>query len=186
MQQASDYLHHQGAKGLPDLAELMQQSASEWARCLDGIGEVQASFQPNPDDKAIQTPVSGEGPKWCVKEVIGHFLESDGSLNNTVAAQAGVPSPHGPGPAVNRMGWQSPELEALSLDELKSRLSSFFDATCSLIATLESVADLDATFPHPAFGPLNAKEWMAFHRLHSMDHIRQIQNIKADPAYPGV
>jgi len=28
------------------------------------------------------------------------------------------------------------------------------------------------------------REWLAFHRLHAMDHIQQIERIKTDGGYP--
>jgi hypothetical protein len=34
------------------------------------------------------------------------------------------------------------------------------------------------------FGPLTSREWIAFQRLHAMDHIQQIEIIKANPDYP--
>ncbi len=34
------------------------------------------------------------------------------------------------------------------------------------------------------FGPLNGKEWIAFQRLHAMDHVQQMEKVKAHPGYP--
>jgi hypothetical protein len=116
--------------------------------------------------------------------VVGHFLVTERSLNNTVAGFAGVAPPPDMGPSIRAMGAQSPEHEALPLDSLGQKLSEFFAETATLIGALEGSANLDATFPHPVFGQLNMKEWLAFHRLHAMDHIQQIERIKADAGYP--
>lgn len=35
-------------------------------------------------------------------------------------------------------------------------------------------ADLTAQFPHPAFGPLNLAQWLAFVGLHEARHLKQI------------
>ena len=55
-------------------------------------------------------------------------------------------------------------------------------ASRAQLAGSESLAE---SFPHPIFGPLNLKEWIAFHRIHAFDHIQQIERLKADPAYPA-
>ena len=183
MDRASDYLHHHGATSFEELEALMGRSGDDWAACLREISEEQAIFQPEPSEH-IRTPVSGEGPRWCVKEVVGHYLVTERSLNNAVAALAGVAPPPDPGPTVSEMGAQSTEYEALPLDVLREKLSEFFEETVRLIGALRSSENLGETFPHPVFGPLNMKEWLAFHGLHSMDHIRQIERTKTDGAYP--
>jgi hypothetical protein len=36
--------------------------------------------------------------------------------------------------------------------------------------------DLNATgYPHPAFGPLNLYEWLAFIGIHEARHLRQVE-----------
>ena len=185
MQQALSYMRHQASKGLDSLADLMERSAEDWQRCLQGMTEKQAGFQPPATGNSSGSPAGGEGPKWCAKEVIGHFLASERSLNRQVAAMAGVEPPPGPAPAVRSMGVQSAEDEGLPLGDLREKLAAFFQETRALIASLERGTNLDQTFPHPVFGQLNPKEWMAFHRVHSMDHIQQIEEAKGAPGYPA-
>jgi hypothetical protein len=36
-------------------------------------------------------------------------------------------------------------------------------------------ADLTAQFPHPAFGPLNLAQWLAFIGIHEERHLRQLE-----------
>lgn len=183
MERAAQFLHRQGEKAFEDLEALMRQTADDWARCLEGMSEAQATHQPGPGEH-IPTPASGEGPKWCVKETIGHYLLSERSLNNTAAGLAGVDAPPDPPLPVRAMGEQSPDYEALPLDGLRQKLAGFFEETGTLIGGLRGSSKLGEKFPHPVFGPLNIKEWLAFHRLHAMDHIQQIERIKADAGYP--
>ncbi len=183
MERASNYLHHEGAKSFEELEALMGQSRDDWDACLREVSEEQAMFRPEPSEH-IRTPVSGEGPRWCVKEVVGHYLVTERSLNNAVAGLAGVAPPPDPGPTVSEMGAQSTEYEALPLDVLREKLSAFFEETVGLIGALRSSENLGTTFPHPVFGPLNLKEWLAFHGLHAMDHIQQIERIKTAGGYP--
>ena len=183
MDRAANYLREHGAKSLEELEALMGQSGDNWDACLREVSEEQAAFQPEPSEH-IATPVSGEGPRWCVKEVVGHYLVTERSLNNAVAGLAGVTPPPDPGPTVSEMGAQSSEYEALPLDALREKLSEFFEETVRLIGELRSSENLGEKFPHPVFGPLNMKEWLAFHGLHTLDHIGQISRIKTDGAYP--
>lgn len=183
LERAANFLHQQGAKGLEELAVLMRQTSDDWGRCLEGMTEAQATHRPEPYDH-VRTPVSGEGPKWSARETIGHYLLSERSLNNTAAGLAGVDPPTDPAEPVRAMGAQSAELERLPLDALRQKLAQFFEETNALIGRLGGSTNLESAFPHPAFGPLNIKEWLAFHRLHAMDHIQQIERIKADPGYP--
>ena len=183
MDRAANYLHEQGAKSFEELEALMGQTGDNWDTCLREVSEEQAAFQPEPSEH-VRTPVSGEGPRWCVKEVVGHYLLTERSLNNTVAGAAGVAPPPDPGPVVSEMGAQSTAYEALPLDALREKLSDFFEESATLIGALRSSENLAAKFPHPVFGPLDMKEWLAFHGLHAMDHIRQIEQIKTNEAYP--
>ena len=138
-----------------------------------------------PEGPVPTTPGSGEGQKWSAKEVIGHFMFSERSLNQRIAELAGLPAPLTQVPRVRAMGEQSAEDERQTIDELRRRLVSFFHDTRALLSSLESRGVPNGSFPHPVFGPLTVTEWIAFHRLHSIDHIRQIDAVKSAPAYPA-
>ena len=70
------------------------------------------------------------------------------------------------------------------IDELRSRIDRLFEETKRLVDQLEESDRLEQTFEHPAFGNLNLTQWIAFQRIHSMDHIQQIEKIKTEPGYP--
>jgi len=110
---------------------------------------------------------------------------SERSLNQRIAELAGLPAPLTQVPRVRAMGEQSAEDERQTIDELRRRLDSFFDDTRALLSSLESLGVPNGSFPHPVFGPLTVTEWIAFHRLHSIDHIRQIDAVKSAPGYPA-
>ncbi|HEU4759259.1 MAG TPA: hypothetical protein VFT91_04675, partial [Dehalococcoidia bacterium] len=69
IQQAIDYVRHQGAKSLEELQALMERTAASWERCLGGMTEEQAGFRPPATGNPTASPAGGEGPKWCAKEV---------------------------------------------------------------------------------------------------------------------
>ena len=184
IQQITDYLRREGSRPLDELGVLMDTAAADWQRCLEAMTEAQACFHP-PEGPVPTTPGSGEGQKWSAKEVIGHFLFSERSLNQRIAEMAGLPPPVVQVPRVRSMGEQSPDDERRSIDELRRRLDSFFDDTRALLSSLDSRGVPNGSFPHPVFGPLTVTEWIAFHRLHSIDHIRQINAVKSAPGYPA-
>ena len=169
MQRALEYMRHQGAKGLDDLIALMDRTAAEWSRPLEGMTEAQAAFQPD-----------GE---WSAKQVLGHLIGANRGINQQIADMAGAESPR-PSPKTRGMGETSEELEQLSVEALRGVIREVFDETKTLISSVAGSDKLDQKFPHPLFGPLNLKEWFAFHRVHAMDHVQQIDKILADPGYP--
>ncbi len=182
IQQITDYLRREGSRPLDELGVLLDAVAADWQRCLEAMTEAQACFHP-PEGPVPTTPGSGEGQKWSAKEVIGHFMFSERSLNQRIAELAGLPAPLTQVPRVRAMGEQSAEDERQTIDELRRRLDSFFDDTRALLSSLESLGVPNGSFPHPVFGPLTVTEWIAFHRLHSIDHIRQIDAVKSAPGY---
>jgi hypothetical protein len=170
IQQALDYMRYQGAKSFDDLTALIDRTGVQWSNALDGVSDTQATFQPQ-----------GE---WCAKEVLGHLITANRGINQTIADLARVQSPRSAERA-KAMGEISAEYETMDVGELRGEVGAVFSEITQLMASLEGSDKLDQSFPHPIFGPLNLKEWFAFHRVHAMDHIQQLDKIKADPAYPS-
>jgi len=178
MTKAHEYMQHQGVKSLADLGALMDRTAGDWERCLDGMSDAQAKFKPS-------TPTGPAGEdEWCTKEVLGHVLASQRGLNVTIAQMAGV-EPPAEAEQVRAMGVKSEEDEARSLADLRPKIAAVCEESRRLVTSLTEGEKLAQKFPHPVFGPLNLKEWFAFHRVHAMDHIQQIEAIKADQSYPN-
>lgn len=167
IQRAVDYCTHQAEKGLDSLVALMQRTAADWQRTLVGVSDAQAEFSPAPG-------------QWTTKEVVTHFLQATDTVNRQVeklthGKDIGVLAPAGPD--------QRPT-EAASVAALSDGIASIFDEIVRLTRSLEGNPNLEQQFPHPAFGQLNITQWIAFQRLHGMDHMQQIDKNKADPNYP--
>ena len=64
----------------------------------------------------------------------------------------------------------------LPLSEGLARLKQSRSALEALRPRFES-ADFSRRLPHPAFGPLNAAQWLAFVGMHEERHLRQIERI---------
>lgn len=162
-QQVLSYLRHQADKDPEDLAALMERTAADCARCLDGISEEQAAFQYDQE--------------WSIKEVLGHMLASGKGVNREI----GNLTEDRPSTGEARMGVVSGADRPIG--ELRQALARLWRETARLAASLPE-AGLERTWEHPLFGPLNPGEWIAFQRLHAVDHIQQIEIIKANPDYP--
>jgi len=170
IQKALEYMHYQGAKSFDDLIALIDRTGAQWANAIEGLTEKQASFRP-------------EG-EWCAKEVLAHLISANRGINQRIAEMAGAESPR-EAEKTRGMGEISPEYQDMGISKLGGEVRDVFSEISSLMTSLSSNDKLEQTFPHPMFGPLTLKEWFAFHRVHAMDHIQQIDQIRADPAYPA-
>jgi DinB superfamily len=164
--QALAYIRHQAAKGLTELRVLAERTASDCGRCLEGISEAQACFRP--------------GDEWSVKEVLDHLIYATTQaiiepIRDLAAGKA--PRPFTP----DRSGGRAMQ----PIQELRREMTSVLREAVVLVGALPQGNLPTGTWEHPALGPLNLNELIALHRLHVMDHVQQIEKIKADPGYPA-
>ena len=162
-QQALAYARHQAAKSLADLAALMERTGADCGRCLEGVSEAQASFS--------------HGEEWSMKEVVGHMLGSSAAINHEIAGLAAGRESRPAGRTGVTAGGDRP------VEELRRALAELWVETGGLVASLPEDGNLERTWDHPWFGPLNFKEWIAFQRLHAMDHLLQMERLKEHPDY---
>jgi DinB superfamily len=164
IKKAVEYCAYQADKGIDSLASLMERTGEDWKRCLDGVSEKQAGFAPK-----------GE---WNTKEVVTHFLQATGGVNDQI-----VKITLGKDPGSLTEPADKPTVTA-SVPELSAQTVAIFGEIAGLTRSLEGNAHLGKQFPHPAFGQLDVLQWIAFQRLHGMDHMQQIEKNKADAGYP--
>ncbi len=113
-----------------------------------------------------------------MREVLGHMIESGKGVNREIANLV----EDRPSAREARMGVASGADRTLK--EMRQILTDLWAETGRLVASLPEAGNLERTWEHPAFGPLNFREWIAFQRLHAMDHVQQMENVKAHPGYP--
>ena len=167
IQKAVGYCTHQASKGVDSLIALMERTGDDWRSCLDGVSDAQAGF----------SPATGE---WTTKEVVTHFLLATAGVNDQIQKLT-------TGEDVGQLASAAPDerpAETTSVAELSAETVAIFEEIARLTRSLEGNAYLDRQFPHPAFGQLNIMQWIAFQRLHGMDHMQQIEKNKADAGYP--
>ena len=162
-EQALSYMRHQASKSLVDLVALVERTAADCDRCLEGVSEEQAAFRYNEE--------------WCIKEVLGHMLVSGKGVNNEIANLV----EDRPSTREARMGVVA-DAER-TLEEMRQMLTDLWGETGRLVASLPEAGNLERTWDHPMFGSLNFREWIAFQRMHAMDHVQQMENVKAHPDY---
>lgn len=170
IEQAVNYCRHQSEKGLDSLAALMERTGSDWQRTLEGMREAQADFAP--------------GSEWPAKQVVTHFLDVTNGINEQITKLTdGTLTSLEVDEGELEAAGKTPAPEAVA--EMQDRLTATFREIVTLTRSLEGNTRLEQKFPHPAFGQLNITEWIAFQRLHSMDHMNQIEKNKADAGYPS-
>lgn len=165
IKKAVDYCAYQASKGIDSLAALMERTGEDWKRCLDGVSEKQAEFAPK-----------GE---WSTKEVVTHFLQATDAVNSQIEK---ITTGKDPGSLTEPA--DKPTVTA-SVPELSAQTVAIFGEIAGLTRSLAGNPHLGKQFPHPAFGQLDVLQWIAFQRLHGMDHMQQIEKNKADAAYPA-
>ena len=161
------YVKHQVAKGPDGIRDAIQKGHEQLLGSIDGLSEEQATFKSAPDD-------------WNVLEVLRHVQESKRSIARRCVALAGGETPA----AIGAIGTIAQEPFS-SLADARSALDSGHQELLAFVGTVSSETDVEATYPHPWFGPLNGLEWAAFQRVHDGDHASQIDQIRAAPAFPA-
>jgi len=168
VEQARGYCSHQASKGVASLASLMERTRADWERCLEGMTEAQASFAP--------------GEEWPARQVVAHFLEVTDGVNLRIAKLTAGEVPASTEEAELARAGKTPDCE--TTDKMRQGVADVFDEIIKLTRALEGNAYLERQFPHSAFGQLTILEWIAFQRIHGMDHIGQVDKNKADAGYP--
>ncbi len=167
-EQARGYCRHQASKGIDSLASLMERTKADWERCLEGMNEEQASFAP--------------GDEWSAREVVTHFLETTDGVNGEIENLTAGEVPASTEEVDLARAGETPDCS--TTDKMRQGLAEVFNEIARLTRALKGNPHLERQFPHPAFGQLNMLEWIAFQRIHGMDHIGQVDKNKADAGYP--
>ncbi len=162
MVKIGDYLRREGAaKDGLELWPRLAEAEVRMAAALDGVDE---------RDTALR--LAGGG--WSIGELAFHVVEGKrGALAIAEALLAGdrptafvSPDPE----------WQPAPKPVAELRREYLALSTEFAA---LAPRLTAGTVVDAVYGHPFFGELHARAWFAFQRIHDLDHVAQIEAIRA-------
>ncbi len=160
------YLLAQGEKyAFTEMWPRLMKARLEVIAASEGVSQEQADFTMDSDE-------------WSIAEVLYHVLTSSARVAETVESLAR-------GNEVPPRAIDPPrESSALSVSELRQRLTADSLAWCALTERLPKSPNLDATAPHPFFGELHAGALYLFQRVHDLDHVGQINKNKSAPGYP--
>lgn len=139
-----------------------------------------------------QRGARGAGGGWCAADIIEHLSLTERRITRALEGML-------PQAADGEGGDKTNNFTPFSLDAYIERASTQkFEAPeyirprgASLAESLAhlkesraaleglrprfDVADFTAQFPHPAFGPLNLAQWLAFIGVHEARHLRQLE-----------
>jgi DinB superfamily len=188
---SSDSFDSMGSMEADERRFVLDQLAASEAKLLalvDGLTPEQWSFRETPE-------------RWSIAEIVEHLIAFEYFIAGAIAkAMEGPAEPekktHASGKEPLVLGLANARATKFNAREIVRPVGRWPDRA-ELIAELrrarartlafaaETEADLrDHFFPHIAFGDLDCYQWLVVLGQHAFRHALQIEEIKADPAYP--
>ena len=159
------YIAHQSEKQPEGIAAVVEQGHDQLVGLLEGLSDEQAAFKASAED-------------WSVLEVLRHVVGSKRGVARrcSVLARGEASASFEPADEVGSFA---------SLSEARAALDAGHRELLASVRAPTPDANVDVTFDHPFFGPLNCREWAVFQRVHDGDHAGQIEKIKAADDFPA-
>ena len=159
------YIAHQSEKQPEGIAGVVEQGHDQLVGLLEGLSDEQAAFKASAED-------------WSVLEVLRHVVGSKRGVARrcSVLARGEASASFEPADEVGSFA---------SLSEARAALDAGHRELLASVRAPTPDANVDVTFDHPFFGPLNCREWAVFQRVHDDDHAGQIEKIKAADGFPA-
>ena len=159
------YIAHQSQKEPEAIAGAVEKGHDQLVGLLDGLSDEQATFKPSAED-------------WSVLEVLRRVVGSKRGVARrcSVLSRGEASASFEPADEVGAFA---------SLSEARAALDAGHRELVSAVRTLTPDANVDVTFDHPFFGPLNCRAWAVFQRVHEGDHAGQIEKVKAADGFPA-
>ena len=164
----------------------LQETRTKFLKSIEGVSEAQWKFKAGPD-------------RWSIAEVAEHIALSESLILGMVEGQVLKAPAKKPGEGITddkliagvtdrSQKAQAPEqLKPLNKWPTREALVKDFNAARdkTIAWTKTTTEDLRAhAAPHPAFGPLDAHQWILLLAGHSARHTAQIEEVKTSPGYP--
>ena len=178
-------------QSLDDIYAMLDREHAAFAAATNGLNEAQTQFRPAED-------------AWTIAEIAEHLGITNGgfvriayklikqseaagaapltglALNHVLLTDDGQQNPR-PFPAPDVVKPKGGQNLADSLAKIEQAHADIQTAR----PRLEGSDCSQATFPHPAVGPINPYQWMIVYGEHMDRHRGQIERIKAAPGFPG-
>lgn len=163
------------------LAAVRHEGAEDWTALLARALTVREEWDHAAAelDEGDATPGPNDGPwnPWHVLNHVGGFTACDAESLRALAA--GEPAEIDPG-----LQWQGDDKTFL---ELRSGAIAGWDDYIAAVTEATIMQPDGGTAMHPFFGPLTAREFIAFTLSHARDHARQMRALRglAEGENPG-
>jgi uncharacterized damage-inducible protein DinB len=170
------------------VVEYLAESRERLVLTVEGLSDEQRNFQPAQD-------------RWSIAECVEHITVVEASvLRSVLQVLQSAPQPERQSEA---QGKEQVILERVPARERRVKgpeeampqgrwpdfedLMRQFEATRERSVRFSAVTQADLRnhfFPHPFLGLLDCYQWLLFLSAHCERHVRQIEEVKADPGYP--
>ncbi|HEV2761881.1 MAG TPA: DinB family protein [Pyrinomonadaceae bacterium] len=171
-----------------EILSSIEETRSRLVARVENLSEGQQSFCPAPD-------------AWSVADIVEHLAVSETRMSQMLGLLVGkaegdghlLPESDGeprlPAPVTIREHverslvekYDAPEMirptGGVPLADSLERLRQTRAAVLALRPRIERVDGRHVRYPHPAFGPLDLYQWLAFVGVHEERHLRQIESI---------
>jgi uncharacterized damage-inducible protein DinB len=171
------------------VVEYLAESRERLVLTVEGLSNEQRSFQPAHD-------------RWSIAECVEHITVVETSVLRSI--QQVLQSPPQPERQNEAQGKEQVILERVPARERRVKgpqeampqgrwpdfeeLIRQFEAARERTMRFSAVTQADLRnhfFPHPFLGLLDCYQWLLFLSAHCERHVRQMEEVKADPGYPG-
>lgn len=169
------------------LLEHLQRTRQMFLAAVDGLSKAQWGYKPAPE-------------RWSIAECAEHIAASERFIREAVAGFLQTPATPEELAATppkedlvlgfvtdRSQRFQSPEPVRPSHEwpTMEETLLAFGRERAETFKLVHDAEDLRAhAGDHPAVGPLDAYGWLFFLSGHSERHVQQIEEVKADSAFP--
>lgn len=166
----------------------LEASEAKLLALVDGLTPEQWSFRESPE-------------RWSTAEIIEHLIAFEYFITGAIAKAMEEPAEpekktHAGGKEPLVLGLANARATKFNAREIVRPVGRWSDRAAlvselrrararTLAFATETEVDLrDHFFPHIAFGDLDCYQWLVVLGQHAFRHALQIEEIKADPAYP--
>jgi hypothetical protein len=169
-----------------EIYESLEQSRERLRRSVEGLTAGQETYKPEPG-------------RWSIAELVEHIATSEeriaGLFRQALArAEAEGRTRAGDAPFApvslerfaerSRDKFEAPAMLRpagnASIADSLARLEASSTELRSLRPRFETLDCAAVRFPHPAFGPLDLYEWLAFCGAHEARHVSQIEALRSE------
>ena len=171
------------------VVQQLAESRERLVLTVEGLSEEQRSFRPAQD-------------RWSIADCVEHITVVEGSVLGKI--QEVLQAPPEPERRDEVRGKEQIVLEKVPAREERLKgpaafmprgrwpdfeeLVRQFEATRERSVRFSAVTQADLRnhfFPHPTLGLLDSYQWLLLLSAHCERHVRQMEEVKADPAFPG-